>query len=171
MRGGRSGVVSLLFIAVACGGSKPAETSAAGAPSSSAASAPSSAAPATNASAPATASAAPSASASASGASGQVHEDADECGVAGAAYEKSVRPALKECSRAGKKTNPNLVGKARLVMTVDPSGKVASTKSVDKSELGEKVIACMLQALKASPFDGAQCKGKTVTIPIEFPTR
>lgn len=103
---------------------------------------------------------------------GEIRDESDPCAPAGAAYEKSVRPALKECYRAGKKTNPNLVGKARLVIDVDGKGKVASIKSPDKSELGDKVIACMLHALKSTPFgDADKCKGRTVTIPIEFPTR
>ena len=103
---------------------------------------------------------------------GEIRDESDPCAPAGAAYEKSVRPALKECYRAGKKTNPNLVGKARLVIDVDGKGKVASIKSPDKSELGDKVLACMLQALKSTPFgDADKCKGRTVTIPIEFPTR
>lgn len=172
-----STISAAVLLVVACGGpAKPGEARPE-APATSAASGSSASPPASASPTPEAAAAdARPADAKPTGATseppGEIREEGDDCTPAGAAYEKSVRPALKECYRTGKKANPNLVGKARLVLNVDASGKVSSIKSDGKSDLGEKVVACMVQALKSAPFDGAaKCKGRTVTIPIEFPTR
>ncbi len=163
------------LLLAACGGpAKPADPSTAPRPAADS----DAAAPASSATSPGpelAADAKPSdakPAAATSDAQGEIREEGDDCTPVGAAFEKSVRPALKECYRTGKKSNPNLVGKARLVLAVDATGKVSSVKSDGKSDLGEKVVACMVHALKSAPFDGAaKCKGRTVTIPIEFPTR
>lgn len=97
-------------------------------------------------------------------------EPEDTCTPAGVAYEKAVRPKLKACYREAKAKAPNLEGAARFVLEIDTLGKAKPVKVVEKS-LPEPLMACMLKAFKATPFDEAKkCPGKTITIPIAFPT-
>jgi hypothetical protein len=94
----------------------------------------------------------------------------DPCGPLAAAFEKSVRPQLKECYREGKKKNPNLEGSVRIYVNVDLNGRMASVKAPEDSELGKSVVDCMLKAVKKGSLDGSVCKGKTLAIPLQFPT-
>lgn len=97
----------------------------------------------------------------------------DPCAPVGQVFEKKVRPDFKNCYREGKKKDPNLEGSAKFIVNVDLNGKVASVKSLDdKSTLGPSVVQCMFSAVKKAAFDdGAKCKGKSVLIPVEFPTK
>ncbi len=83
-----------------------------------------------------------------------------------------MRPALKACYHEAKKKKPDLKGQARLVINVDGVGKVQAPASPDKSDLGDAVIKCMLKAIKDDPFkDGDKCRGKSLTIPMQFPSQ
>lgn len=105
----------------------------------------------------------------ASSASGAPSEPADDCTPIGVELEKTVRPKLKECYREGKKKNPNLEGTVRIGIDVDTLGKIKSTKILEKT-LPDPVAQCMLKAVKAEKFDAAKSPGKSITIPITFPT-
>jgi hypothetical protein len=96
----------------------------------------------------------------------------DPCGPVAASFEKSARPDLKACYREGKKKKPDLEGSVRIYINVDMTGKAGSVKG-SESELGKSVVDCMVKVVKAAAasFDGSTCKGKTVTIPMQFPTR
>lgn len=96
-------------------------------------------------------------------------EPPDECTPIGVELEKTVRPTLKECYREGKSKNPNLEGTVRIGIDVDTLGKIKSTKILEKT-LPDPVAQCMLKAVKAERFDAAKCPGKSITIPITFPT-
>jgi TonB family protein len=82
-----------------------------------------------------------------------------------------VRPELKACYREGKKKEPNLEGTVRIAIEVDTLGKVKTTKIVEKT-LPDKVAQCMLKAVKAAPKTelSEKCPGKSLTIPVTFPT-
>jgi hypothetical protein len=98
-------------------------------------------------------------------------EPPDECAPVAVELEKSVRPELKACYREGKKKEPNLEGTVRIGIEIDTLGKVKSTKIIEKT-LPDKVAQCMLKAVKAAPKTelSAKCPGKSLTIPVTFPT-
>ncbi len=108
--------------------------------------------------------------ASAPTAGGASAEPPDECTPLGVDLEKQVRPQLKECYREGKKKEPNLEGTVRLAIDVDTLGKVRTVK-IEEKTLPDPVAQCMLKAVKAAPKTQlAKCPGKTITIPVTFPT-
>lgn len=97
-------------------------------------------------------------------------EPEDTCTPAGVDYEKAVRPKLKACYRDAKVKTPALEGAARFVLDVDTLGKPKPVRVTEKS-LPEAVIGCMMKAFKATPFtDAGKCNGKSLTIPVAFPT-
>lgn len=92
------------------------------------------------------------------------------CTQVGVALEKKVRPELKACYRDGKKKDPELRGKVRISVNVNTVGKVTSVVAADKT-LPDPVVACMLAAVKKTPpTDAASCSGKSIVLPVEFPT-
>lgn len=97
-------------------------------------------------------------------------EPPDECTPLGVDWEKTARPKLKECYAEGKKKDPNLKGTVRITVDIDIRGKIKSQKIVEKT-LPDPVAQCMLKAVKATPIpDQDKCRGKSLTIPISFPT-
>ena len=77
---------------------------------------------------------------------------------------------MKECYAAAKKKDPDLKGTVRISIDIDTLGKVKSYKIVDKT-LPDPVAQCMLKVVKATPLtEAAKCPGKSITIPITFPT-
>ncbi len=95
---------------------------------------------------------------------------ADECTPVGVDFEKRARPKLKDCYATGKKKDPNLQGTVKLTVDIDTLGKIKSIKIVEKT-LPEPVAQCMLKVLKATPLpDANKCPGKSLTIPVTFPT-
>jgi len=173
----------------ACGGQAPAKD-AAGSNASTAADA---ASPSTSgdtshdtsgdASAAPVASAAPDAGGAApatdapSTAKGEIHtDDADDaCSAAALALEKRARPAIKACYREGKKKDANLIGGVRLAAAVTPAGKlgnIMTSPNGDKKLLPPAVVKCMADAVKAAdPGDISACKGKSLAIPVQFPSQ
>lgn len=94
----------------------------------------------------------------------------DLCTPVGVEFEKRARPALKECYREGKKKDADLRGKVRITIDVDTLGKIKGYRATDKS-LPEPVVACMLKVVKTTPLpEASKCPGKTITIPLQFPT-
>lgn len=94
------------------------------------------------------------------------------CQKAGSAWEKRARPAIKACYREGKKSDPNLMGTARIVIDVAYDGKPKPAKLDGVSSLGDDVAACMVAAVTKTPFpEGVDCKGRQLTIPVEFPSK
>lgn len=96
----------------------------------------------------------------------------DECTPVGIALEKSVRTKLKDCYRDGKKKDPNLQGTLKVSIDVDTMGKITGTRLHD-STLPKPVGECMLKVIKdakPAPADAAKCAGKSITIPMAFPT-
>jgi hypothetical protein len=165
------------LLAVACGGgaapepvAPPAETTA-----------PAGAAPAPSASVaasaePAAASDAPSAAPSVSSgpppadptlATGEATDAA--CGAAALPYEEKIRPEIKKCFfEVAMKKNPNVDGHVKIVVNIDPQGKVTSQKIVQEKELGKEATACMMKVLKDHKIDAGQCKGKAMSMNMAF---
>jgi hypothetical protein len=103
-------------------------------------------------------------------------EDADDaCSKAGSGFEKRARPAIKACYREGKKTDPALVGGVRIVVNVTSAGKVGnviSSPNGDKAMLPPAVVKCMVDAVKKNDPAGLdKCPGKTVVMPVQFPSQ
>lgn len=89
----------------------------------------------------------------------------DECGGPSAKFEGIVRAKFNDCYQEGKKKNPNLAGEIRIAINVDYKGKITSIKSTSGKELGDKVIACMVNAVKKTPFEGVEaCKSKSIVV-------
>ncbi len=100
---------------------------------------------------------------------GTIRMDAD-CSPSAAAFERTLRPKFKECYREARKAEPTLEGSVRILVVVDAAGKLAV--SAPEKDLPEPVVACMLGAVRATPFDGvAPCKQKKLSFPVSFPTR
>ena len=112
-----------------------------------------------------------------SSARGDIHvEDADDaCQAAGAAFEKRARPQIKACYREAKKKDANLVGGVRITVSINSAGKVGavlSSPNGDKKMLPPAVVKCMVDATKANdPGDVGLCKGKSLGIPVQFPSQ
>ena len=99
-------------------------------------------------------------------------EPKDECTPVGIDFEKRARPQLKACYAEGKKKEPNLMGTVRITVDIDTLGKVKSIKITEKT-LPDPVAQCMLKVVKTTtlaPTDAAKCPGKSLTIPVTFPT-
>jgi TonB family protein len=162
---------------VACGGgAKPADNAQASAPDASASvddSVASAAAAANEATTPDAGPPPPAATSSAPPAG--VSEvpssnEKDECTPVGVELEKSVRPKLRACYRDGKKKDPELKGTVRIAIDIDTLGKVKSIKIAEKT-LPDAVAQCMLKVVKSAPFpEASKCPGKSITIPMTFPT-
>jgi hypothetical protein len=169
--------VTLIPLALACGGSTPppnasapSESAAPSAPESDAAVSPVAETP-TAAPAPVASDAPPATSAEPPKPSGVViGETKDECTPVGVDFEKRARPKLKECYAAGKKKTPDLEGTVKIKVTVDVKGKIKSTKIIEKT-LPDPVADCMLKVIKTTPFPEVdKCWDASLTIPITFPT-
>lgn len=99
-------------------------------------------------------------------------EPSEVCQKAGSAWEKRARPAIKACYREGKKSDPNLMGTARIVVDVAYDGKPKPAKLDGVSSLGDDVAKCMVDAVNKTPFpEGVECKSRQLTIPVEFPSK
>jgi hypothetical protein len=97
-------------------------------------------------------------------------EPKDECAPVGVDFEKRARPKLKECYAVAKKKDPNLQGTVRISVDIDIYGKIKTTKIVEKT-LPDSVAQCMLKVVKATPLpEASKCPGKSLTIPVTFPT-
>lgn len=95
-----------------------------------------------------------------------------DCQKMAAAWEKRARPAIKACYRTGKKTDPNLMGTARILVEVGYDAKVKPAKLDGVSSLGDEVANCMVAAVTNTPFtEASHCKSRQLTIPIEFPSK
>jgi hypothetical protein len=177
---------ALLFVLTACGAGTPAPSHGEPGATQAASATPTTAAPTPASSGAATATdagagadllgtstpAGAASSGSPASAAPTSDEPPDTCMGPSAAYEKHVRPALKACYHEAKKKKPDLKGQARLVINVDGVGKVQAPASPDKSDLGDAVIKCLLKALKDDPFkEGDKCRGKSLTIPLQFPSQ
>jgi hypothetical protein len=94
---------------------------------------------------------------------------ADPCNPASTDYESQVRPKFNACYQEGKKKNPNLAGEIRITMSFDYKGKLTSTKVTGPDDLGKTVIACMLDAVKKTPFQfGDACARKSIMVGKKF---
>ncbi len=119
--------------------------------------------------------AAPASASGASGASGassasSAPEPKDECAPVGVDFEKRARPKLKECYAVAKKKDPDLKGTVRITVDIDVYGKIKTTKIVEKT-LPDSVAQCMLKVVKSTPLpEATKCPGKSITIPVTFPT-
>jgi hypothetical protein len=103
-------------------------------------------------------------------------DDADDaCSTAAMALEKRARPAIKACYREGKKKDANLIGGVRLAAAVTLAGKlgnIMTSPNGDKKLLPPAVVKCMADAVKAAdPGDISACKGKSIAIPVQFPSQ
>jgi hypothetical protein len=108
--------------------------------------------------------------ASAAPAAPSTPEPKDECTPVGVDFEKRARPKMKECYATAKKKEPNLQGSVKISVDIDTLGKVKTIKILEKT-LPEAVAQCMLKAVKATPLpEAAKCPGKSLTIPVTFPT-
>ena len=96
----------------------------------------------------------------------------DECTPIGVELEKKARPKLRECYRDGKKKDAELKGAVKLTIDVDTLGKAKDPRAVDNT-LPKPVADCMLKVIKdakLAPAEAGKCAGKSITIPIAFPT-
>ncbi len=94
----------------------------------------------------------------------------DDCTPVGVEFEKLARPKMKECYATAKKKDADLKGTVRISIDIDTLGKVKGYKIVEKT-LPDPVAQCMLKVVKAAPLpEAAKCAGKSITIPITFPT-
>ena len=88
----------------------------------------------------------------------------------GVDFEKRARPKLKECYAVAKKKDPDLKGTVRITVDIDVYGKIKTTKIVEKT-LPDSVAQCMLKVVKSTPLpEATKCPGKSITIPVTFPT-
>ncbi len=95
-----------------------------------------------------------------------------ECQQMAALWEKRARPAIKACYREGKKSDRNLMGTARITVEVMYNATVKPAKLDGPSSLGDDVANCMVGAVSKTAFpESVHCKGKQLTIPVEFPSR
>jgi hypothetical protein len=93
----------------------------------------------------------------------------DPCNPASSDFESQVRPKFNVCYQEGKKKNPNLAGEIRIALSFDYKGKLTSTKVTGPDDLGKPVIACMLDAVKKTPFEfGDACARKTIMVGKKF---
>ena len=77
---------------------------------------------------------------------------------------------MKECYATAKKKEPDLKGTVRITIDIDTLGKVKSYKIVEKT-LPDSVAQCMLKVVKSMPLaEASKCPGKSITIPMTFPT-
>jgi hypothetical protein len=114
--------------------------------------------------------AAPVAPASADAGAPDASAPNDECTPVAVNFEKRARPMLKACYREGKKNDPNLTGTIKLTFTINTAGKITST-TVAENTLPDHVAQCMLRVIKKTPMpESSKCPGKSLTIPLEFPT-
>lgn len=94
----------------------------------------------------------------------------DDCTPVGVEFEKLARPKMKECYATAKKKDADLKGTVRISIDIDTLGKVKGYKIVEKT-LPDPVAQCMLKVVKAAPLpEASKCAGKSITIPITFPT-
>jgi hypothetical protein len=94
----------------------------------------------------------------------------DDCAPVGVDFEKRARPKLKECYAVAKKKDPDLKGTVRITVDIDIYGKIKTTKIVEKT-LPDSVAQCMLKVVKSTPLpEASKCPGKSLTIPVTFPT-
>jgi hypothetical protein len=94
----------------------------------------------------------------------------DDCTPVGVDFEKRARPKLKDCYATGKKKDPNLQGTVKIAVEIDTAGKVKGIKITEKT-LPDPVAQCMLKVVKATALpEASKCPGKTLTIPVTFPT-
>ncbi|HEY8074951.1 MAG TPA: AgmX/PglI C-terminal domain-containing protein [Labilithrix sp.] len=94
----------------------------------------------------------------------------DECTPIAVDFEKRARPKLKECYRDGKKKDPNLEGSVKISVDIRYDGKITSYKIMMKT-LPDPVAKCMLEVVKKTPMpESTKCPGKSLTIPLTFPT-
>jgi hypothetical protein len=94
----------------------------------------------------------------------------DECTPVGVDFEKRARPQLKACYAEGKKKAPDLKGTVKITVDIDTLGKIKKIWISEKT-LPDPVAQCMLKVVKATPLtEAAKCPGKSVTIPMTFPT-
>lgn len=93
----------------------------------------------------------------------------DTCGPAAAELETAARVAMRKCYEDAAKKKPGLAGAVRIAVNVDAHGKISSTKSMEKSTLGDKVVDCIAKAIKATPFDGGKCSSRTMQILHAYP--
>ena len=162
-------LVSAMFLIAACGGSTllPADEHAA--PAADAVSHETGEVLPADASAPVAATTSDAGAASASAPA--TPEPSDECTPIAMDFEKRARPMLKACYREGKKKDPNLTGTIKLAFNINIAGKITST-TIAENTLPEQVAQCMLQVIKKTPMpEASKCPGKSLTIPLEFPTR
>jgi len=93
----------------------------------------------------------------------------DACNPASANFEQLVRPKLNVCYQEGKKKNPDLAGEIRVTLSFDYKGKLTSVKATGPEDLGKPVIACMLNAVKKTPFEFADsCASKAIIVGKKF---
>ncbi|HEX7662933.1 MAG TPA: hypothetical protein VF407_00405 [Polyangiaceae bacterium] len=94
----------------------------------------------------------------------------DACAAPSAKFEETVRAKFNDCYQEGKKKDPELAGTVRITVSIDWKGKISSTKLTEgKDSLGDKVTACMLTAVKKTPFEGVEsCKNKAVIVGKKF---
>jgi hypothetical protein len=113
---------------------------------------------------------APSAPEAAPAAAPAAPEPQDECTPVGVDFEKRARPKLKDCYAQGKKKDANLQGTVKIGVDIDMLGKVKGIKILEKT-LPEAVAQCMLKAVKGTPLpEASKCPGKSLVIPVTFPT-
>ncbi len=94
----------------------------------------------------------------------------DDCAPIAIAYETSLRPKLRKCwSDAANKSKDRIIGSVRFVLEIDGTGKIATQKLAEKSDLPEPIVKCMTKAFKAEPMDTKKCGFKTITIAEKFP--
>jgi hypothetical protein len=94
----------------------------------------------------------------------------DKCAPVAVAYEKSLRAKLKQCwLDAANKSKDRIIGSVKLVLEIDNTGKIASQRFGEKSDLPEPIQKCMMKVFKSEPIDGKKCDMKTFTIAEKFP--
>lgn len=93
----------------------------------------------------------------------------DACIPAAAKLEVAARAAMRKCYEDAAKKTPGIAGSVRIAVRVDFHGKIASTKSIDKSTLSDKVVDCIGRAIKATPFDGGECQGRSMQMLHSYP--
>lgn len=78
-----------------------------------------------------------------------------------------VRSRFGRCYELARNQEPLLQGKITLLVTIDASGKVASVVPTQNT-LGERIVPCMVLAVRETRFDTAGWEGTSFPLQMTF---
>jgi hypothetical protein len=79
----------------------------------------------------------------------------------------AMAPGFRRCYVDGLNADPKLSGKTRVTAKIGPDGAVVSA-TPSATALNDKVVACVVAAVRAARFSAPEGGGATVVIPVTF---